>query len=249
MLSGRGISWQRGVTSEVGAGDCIVYLPGRGAHTVHALEPLDLLAFGTRRRDEAVGFPRLGLSLVGRRAVESTPGAIDGAPIQFVREAEVGPPELSDPVRERPHTIVGVDDVEPSHFGRGAVSSRRRDLGRAAGSRQTGLKHIEVEPGRRATPAHCHSLEEEIFVVLSGDGTLILGEEEHPIRAGHVIARPAGTGVAHRLDAGDGGLTFLAYGTREPADVAFYPDSNKISFRGVGVIGRIARLDYWDGEE
>ena len=32
----------------------------------------------------------LGKSLVGNRAVDSTPGAIDGAPFQFVREAEAG---------------------------------------------------------------------------------------------------------------------------------------------------------------
>jgi hypothetical protein len=37
--------------------------------------------------------------------------------------------------------------------------------------------------------------------------------------------------------------------TRENGDVCYYPRSNKIWFRGVDVIGRIERLDYWDGEE
>jgi uncharacterized cupin superfamily protein len=249
VLAGRGISWQAGRTAEIGAGDCIVYLAGRGAHTLHALEPLDLLAFGPRHRDEAVGFPRLGLSLVGRRAVESAPGAQNGAPIQFVREAELGPPELPDSPGERPRNIASLDAVQPSHFGRGRVSAERRNLGQAAGSSRTGLKHVEVEPGHAATPAHCHSLEEEIFVILSGDGTLALGEDETAIRQGHVIACPAGAGAAHMLTAGEGGLTFLAYGTREPGDMCYYPRSNKISFRGVGVIARLERLDYWDGEE
>jgi hypothetical protein len=40
----------------------------------------------------------------------------------------------------------------------------------------------------------------------------------------------------------------LAYGTRDPSDICWYPDSRKIYFRGVGVIGRIEQLDYWDGE-
>ncbi len=31
--------------------------------------------------------------------------------------------------------------------------------------------------------------------------------------------------------------------------MCFYPRSNKISFRGLGVIGRLERLDYWDGED
>ncbi len=113
VLDGRGLSWHGGRVAEIAAGDCILYLAGRGAHTVHALEPLDVLAFGPRHSDESVGFPRLGMSLVGRRAVESSPGAIDGAPFQFVREAELGPPELPDRPGERPATIVNVRDVAP----------------------------------------------------------------------------------------------------------------------------------------
>jgi hypothetical protein len=34
-----------------------------------------------------------------------------------------------------------------------------------------------------------------------------------------------------------------------PSDIAYYPDSGKVSLRGVGVIGRLAPADYWDGEE
>ena len=73
VLAGRGLSWQSGRTAEIGAGDCVVFLPNRGAHTLHATEPLDVLAFGPREDDEAVGFPRLGMSIVGRRAVLSEP--------------------------------------------------------------------------------------------------------------------------------------------------------------------------------
>src|SRR5436305_11067415 len=67
VLSGSGISWQAAAASEVGAGDCIVYRAGGGAHTLHAREPLEALAFGPRRPDEAVRFPRLGLSSIGGR--------------------------------------------------------------------------------------------------------------------------------------------------------------------------------------
>jgi uncharacterized cupin superfamily protein len=248
VLGGEGLSWQRGQTSAVDPGDCIVYLPKRGAHSLHAVQDLDVLAFGPRHHDESVGFPRLGMSLVGSRAVESQPGAIDGLPFQFVREAELGPPELGQP-GPRPSTVVNVADVEPRQFGRGRVSSKRRDLGGAAGSRHTGLQHYHVDPDRNATPAHCHSQEEEIFIVLGGEGTLVLGDEETPVRSGHVVACPPATGVAHMFRAGSAGLELLAYGTREPGDMCFYPRSNKISFRGLGVVGRIERLDYWDGED
>jgi uncharacterized cupin superfamily protein len=107
-----------------------------------------------------------------------------------------------------------------------------------------------VEPGKESAPLHCHSLEEEIFVVLDGEGVLVLDDsEEAPVRRGHVVSRPAGTGVSHLFRAGDSGLIYLAYGTREPGDVCYYPRSNKISFRGVRLIARLERLDYWDGED
>jgi len=250
VLAGRGISWQDGQTAEVGPDDCIVYLAGEGAHTLHALEPLDVLAFGPRFHDESVGFPRLGLSLVGSRAVETMPYGVDGVPIQFVRESELGPPELGDSPGPRPGTIVNFSTVAPVRVERTHVVRTRRNLGAAAGSVTTGLQHVAVAPGKESAPLHCHSLEEEIFVILDGEGVLVLDDsEETPVLAGHVVSRPAGTGVSHLFRAGQSGLTYLAYGTREAGDVCYYPRSNKISFRGVRLIARLERLDYWDGED
>jgi uncharacterized cupin superfamily protein len=252
VLSGRGLSWQDGEVCEVGPGDCIVYLARGGAHTLHALEPLDVLTFGDRNEDESVSFPRLGMSFVGTRMVDSIPGAADGLPTQFVRESELGPPPLPDNTAAagpRPPTIVNVEDIEAVTVERARVARTRRNLGRAAGSVTTGIQHVQVVPGKESAPAHCHSLEEEIFVVLDGDGVVVLGEEEFAVQAGHVVARPAGTGVAHVFRAGAAGLTYLAYGMRDPGDVCYYPRSNKVAFRGIGLIGRLERLDYWDGED
>jgi len=249
VLAGRGLSWQKGRTAEVAAGDCLVYLANRGAHTLRALEPLDVLAFGPRESDESTGFPRLGLSLIGRRVTETLPGVQDGAPIQFVREAQLGPPELPTEPGSRPSTIVNLDAVTPEPLSRPRVVRTRRNLGRAAGSVTTGLQYVEVAPGKESTAQHCHSLEEEIFVILDGEGVLVLGDEETPVRPGHVIGRPPATGVAHVFRAGESGLTYLAYGTREPGDVCYYPRSNKLAFRGIGLIARLERLEYWDGED
>jgi uncharacterized cupin superfamily protein len=216
---------------------------------VYALEPLDLLAFGERSDDENVGFPRLAMSYVGNRMVGSLPGAIDGVATQFVLESQLGPPPLPPEPAPRPHTIVNVEDVEGVTVERTRIARTRRNLGLAAGSVKTGIQHVEVVPGKDSAPAHCHSLEEEIFVILGGDGTVVLGDEATPVRPGHVISRPAGTGVAHVFRAGDSGLTYLAYGMRHPGDVCYYPRSNKLAFRGLGLVGRLERLDYWDGED
>ncbi|MHB8692375.1 MAG: cupin domain-containing protein [Solirubrobacteraceae bacterium] len=256
VLSGSGISWQGGRTAPIAAGDCILYAPRRGAHSIHATDAVDVLAFGNRCYDEAPRFPRLDYSLVNGRAIPSSPSVIERAPFQFVKESELGPPalpELPAEIGERPASIVNVQAVQSRTIDRGRTSAVRRDLGRAVGSRSTGLKHAVIAPGMESSPPHCHSVEEELFVVLDGSGTVVLGHgdgaEELELRAGNVVSRPAGTGIAHCFLAGPDGLTALAYGTREPSDLCYYPRSNKISFRGIGVIGRIERLDYSDGED
>ncbi len=94
---------------------------------------------------------------------------------------------------------------------------------------------------------------EEIFVILEGTATLELwppdGDvEETPLRPGHIVARPPGTRVPHSFRAGPEGVTMLVYGTRDPNDMAWYPRSRKIAWRGLGVFGRIEALDRLDGE-
>jgi len=67
--------------------------------------------------------------------------------------------------------------------------------------------------------------------------------DEHPLRAGDVVSRPAGTGIAHALRAGAEGLTYLAYGTRDLGDMCFYPHSGRVSLRGLGIALRSPEID------
>ena len=106
-----------------------------------------------------------------------------------------------------------------------------------------------MTPGKLNGPPHCHSAEEELMVVLGGEGALLLGDDEIAVRAGSVVSRPAGTGVAHAFRGGEQGLELLLYGTRDTNDIAYFPRSGKISLRGIGITGRIEPLGYWDGEE
>jgi len=240
VLGGSGLTWIDEKAYEIGAGDCIVY-HNFDEHTIRGDDSgLDVLAFGAREYLPSGELPRGG-------SMWSSTGWIevhtDSHP--WDREPELVWPE---PDAERAPTIVATRDVEPNVRG----GRRRRDLSAAGGSRWTGLKHLELEPGTLSGPPHCHSAEEELFVVLDGEGTLELYEDElqtHPVRRGSVVARPPATGSAHAFRAGDGGLTLIAWGTREPNDICWYPRSNKIYWRGVDVIGRIEQLDYWEGEE
>jgi uncharacterized cupin superfamily protein len=244
VLGGDGLSWLDGETHEVGTGDCIVHPPGAHAHTLRAgPSGLDVLVLGERRPAELCELPRTGYGWLGQSWVEVGTG---DSP--WERDAAVGEPEFPAP-SARPANIVSVHEVAPEQCGTGSVSSQRRDLGRAAGSASVGLKHVRVDAGRLSAPPHCHSSEEELFVVIDGDGVAVVGDEETPVRGGHVISRPAGTGLAHAFRAGPEGLTMLAFATRVPDDVCWYPRSRKVYFRGLGVIGRIEVVDFWDGEE
>ena len=124
----------------------------------------------------------------------------------------------------------------------------RRELGDALGSTRTGVGHLVVAPGALSGPPHCHAAEEELFFVLDGTGTLLLGDEEHPVRAGSVVARPPGTGVPHAFRAGDAPLTLLAFSTREPDDIVFFPRSGKVGLRGIRARFLVEQVEYWDGE-
>lgn len=257
VLGGTGVSVQTDGSEQaayaVRPGDCLVHLALEHGHTLRGgPEGLEVLAFGERHYAANTLLPRAGVSWLGPTWVLE--GAPDDHP--WKREAAAGPPEVGK-LAERPRRIVNVADVEHSERSGATVSRVVRDLGSAAGSLKTGLQHFEVPPGKLVNPPHCHSAEEEIFVVLEGDGELELwphprrgGEHErHPVTAGSVVARPPGTGRAHTFRAGVSGLSLLAYGARDPRDVVHYPRSGKVSLRGVGIIGRLEQLDYWDGED
>jgi uncharacterized cupin superfamily protein len=245
VLAGEGLSWQDGMLYAVRAGDALLHRAGGAAHTlVGGSGGLEVLLFGERRRAEVGRLPRAGVAWIGTTWTEA-----GHAPHPWEREAEAGPVDADHEPAPRPPTIVAVGDVPAEQRRRGETDFVRRDIGQRLGSVHTGMRHLEIAPGGLSGPPHCHSAEEELFVVLGGTGTVLLGDEEHELRAGHVVARPAGTGVAHAFRGGPGGLTLLTYGQRRPDDVAFYPRSSKVYMRGIGILFRVAAVEYWDGEE
>jgi uncharacterized cupin superfamily protein len=240
VLAGEGLLWQDGETWAIATGDCIVHRPQRGVHTLRAgAGGLDVLVFGERREPSLTALPRAGVAWSFPRWV--TLGDGDSP---FTREAVAGPPECPPAGAQRPPNLVALNDV-PAIF-----DGRARRAGQAAGAVATGLNHVVLPPDGQGAPAHCHSQEEELFVVLDGEGVLELWPrgttscEEQPLRAGDVISRPAGTGVAHALRSGPSGLTYLAYGTREPGDMCFYPQTGRVSFRGLGIALRSPEIEH-----
>jgi uncharacterized cupin superfamily protein len=135
-------------------------------------------------------------------------------------------------------------------------------VGMLLGARKLGYNVTTVATGKRAFPFHNHHVNEELFFVLEGEGTLRLGDEEHPVRKGDFVCCTAG-GPAHQLiNTGTTPLRYLAVSTMIEADVWEYPDSGKfgvVAGRTPGAppgdatfparfVADGASVDYWHGE-
>jgi uncharacterized cupin superfamily protein len=234
VLRGSGICLQDDAAYEVRPGDCLVFLAGGPAHTLKAGDDgLDVIAFGTRVPIEAAYLPRAGVAWIWHKWTE-----VGGGGHPWDREVEAGEPEVPE-LGERPENVVNVEDVEAEPESDGSW----KRLGRAAGAEQSGLNWGRLAPNEEDDNEHCHSAEEELFVVLEGGGTIFLGGEPHEVSAGSVIARPAGTRVPHNWTAGPEGLTALFYGTREPNDIIWYPRTRELFIKGVGVMLKVPPED------
>ena len=121
---------------------------------------------------------------------------------------------------------VAFDDVEEN----GRYTSRRGTIGALIGARKLGYNLTELPPGKAQCPFHNHHGEEEMFVILEGQGELRFGSERYAIRRNDVIACPTGgQDVAHQIiNTGSTDLRYLAVSNVVEIETCEYPDSNKI---------------------
>ena len=144
-------------------------------------------------------------------------------------------------------------------FERGnAYSSSDVRIGPRIGLEKLGATYTEVPPGKSSCPFHVHHVEEEMFVILEGEGRYRFGSKVYEIEAGDVLGAPCGRAeFAHKLtNTGSTTLKYLAISTMAPTDVCEYPDSGKFAVgtrsddpEEFSYIGRATKpLEYWDGE-
>ncbi|MBX2825645.1 MAG: cupin domain-containing protein [Gammaproteobacteria bacterium] len=130
------------------------------------------------------------------------------------------------------------------------------------GARRLGYNITAVPSGCAAFPRHNHHVNEEMFLILEGEGELQVGDDVWPVKPMDIIAcPPGGPETAHQIrNTGEIELRFLAVSTRMSPEYVEYPDSGKFGVFAdrVGGEGKRPRLsylgreenslDYWDGE-
>ena len=150
---------------------------------------------------------------------------------------------------------VAFDDVEEN----GLYTSSRAKISERIGAKNLGYNLTVLPPGKVQCPFHCHHGEEEMFLILEGDGELRFGRERYPLRRHDVIAcPPGGPDVAHQIiNTGTTTMRYLSLSTLVEVDACEYPDSQKVMVvsgkrdrRGVRKMFHAeATVDYYDREK
>lgn len=166
-------------------------------------------------------------------------------------------------MEQRP--IVNIAELEMKAISKGSrFAARAGRIGGVLGMQHLGAQYVIVPPGKSGYPRHSHRHNEEMFIILEGQGTYRLGDESWTVGAGDVISAVAGdASTAHQLtNTGGGDLRYYAISTRNDPDILEYPDSGKWMVAsgipaGSGMMGADFKvqgrerplLDYWDGED
>lgn len=169
----------------------------------------------------------------------------------------------------KPKPVMNLADVEvgeeraPRGNNAHMYDIRRADIGRRIGARQLGYNLTVVAPGKRNCPFHSHRAEEEMFLILEGNGELRYGDARYPLRPGDVVACPTGgPESAHQIiNTGTTEMRYLSLSTMAPIEICDYPDSGKFGVyedqpwdddRERKPFRHLARRedarDYWEGE-
>jgi uncharacterized cupin superfamily protein len=149
---------------------------------------------------------------------------------------------------------VSFDDVEAQ----GLYTSQRALFSELIGAVRLGYNLTVLPPGKAQCPFHNHHGEEEMFLILEGEGELRFGAQRYPIRRHDVIAcPPGGPEVAHQIiNTGTTTMRYLALSTRVEVETCEYPDSGKVGVwagpRGQLRLRKLFRaeteVDYYDRE-
>lgn len=111
------------------------------------------------------------------------------------------------------------------------------------------LEFVSLAPGKIAWPFHSHTGQWELFLVLSGHGTVRHGDgtSRRPITAGDTFIHPPGN--PHQIiNDGDTDLVYWVIANDPLTDVCVYPDTGRYAYGPGGGTFRLSHVAYWDDQ-
>jgi uncharacterized cupin superfamily protein len=157
--------------------------------------------------------------------------------------------------------VINLADVPLSDRGNGKTFVLKYGrVGPTLGLSALGCALHVVPPGKKAFPFHRHHVMDELFFIVSGEGQYRWGDDMLPVKAGDLVAAPAGTKAHQLINTGAGDLRYLGLSSMSSVDIVDYPDSGKIG-AAAGIkngdfksatytgMGRLIPASYFDGEE
>ena len=130
--------------------------------------------------------------------------------------------------------IENMDGERKVHFLNKNAVRINRSLGDTVGMKNLGVHMISVAPGRDTTEFHKHWYEEECIYVISGAGTVTIGDDTYEISQGDFIGFP-GNEIAHSLtNNSKQELICLVVGQRLEQEVSEYPNKGKRLYKNSG---------------
>lgn len=124
----------------------------------------------------------------------------------------------------------------------------RRHVGEWGGGHPFDLALVRLPPGATNYPYHAHAAQSELYVVISGRGTVRVPEGSQEIGPGDAFFCPPGE--AHQIqNTGTEDLLYHVIADNPRSDVVNYPDSGKWNARPPGKTFQLTERDYYDGEE
>jgi uncharacterized cupin superfamily protein len=121
------------------------------------------------------------------------------------------------------YTLKNLKDVENAAEGFGLGEHMETRFARKAlGLEQFGFSYQKLQPKYRQPFGHTHREQEEVYLVLSGSGRIMVEDDLVDLRQWDAIRVPAG--ITRALEAGDDGLEILAMGGNPTGDAEMLQD-------------------------
>jgi len=127
-------------------------------------------------------------------------------------------------------------DVKPFDYAfEGNIKAAMADIGRTIGSRTIGLAIQTVAPGCRSSRRHKHVFQEEMLIVMAGEGVLHHGDKRIAVGPGDCVCYLPEDEEAHAFEnTGAADLVIWAFGNRFAHEVCLYPDQGVAFVEGLG---------------